>query len=155
MGLAAWAVRRRRWDGPWTPRGGAWMGFASTSRHTTGVAQTNTGIDHLSTNGASYPQVRTPYPHLSHRRGGPPRPLGTRIFSDRAGHRSIVGACPHAPSGTPSRRVGVERLAEGADVATEIVVLGHLPLDLFAAVEHGRVVPAAERLADPKQRCLG
>ena len=47
------------------------MAFTWTLRRTTGVAETNMAIDHLSTNRASYPQVRTPYPHLGHLKGGP------------------------------------------------------------------------------------
>ena len=50
----------------------------------------------------------------------------------------------------PGSLVGVQRLAQRTDVTPEIVVLGHLALDLFAAVEHGRVISATERLADPQ-----
>src|SRR2546425_3065197 len=114
MGLAAGPVRRRRLDCLCTGRERGWTTPASTSRHTTHVAQRNTQIDHLSTNGGSYPQVRTPYPHLAHHGSGPPLPLLTRVFSDRAGHRSsvgvrphnraspFVGIGPHTPQGTPS-----------------------------------------------------
>src|SRR5581483_4953702 len=51
--------------------------------------------------------------------------------------------------------VRVQHLPHGTDVAPEIVVLGHLPLDLLAAVEHGRVVPAAQGFADTQERRLG
>src|SRR2546428_7078857 len=141
MGLAAGPVRRKALDRLCMRRERAWTTPASTSRYTTHVAQTNTGIDHLSTNRASYPQVRTPYPHLAHRGSGPPYPLLMRVFSDRAGHRPIVGAGPHTPSRTPSRRIGVEHLAKGPDIAAEDVVLAPLPLHLFAAVQHRPVGP--------------
>src|SRR2546428_2284217 len=133
MGLAAGPVRHRGPDSPWMCCEGPWKTRPRTSRCTTGVAQTNTQIDHLSTNRGPYPQVRSPYPHRAIAGGGRPRTLGRRVFSDRAGYRSIVGLAP-APSGTPSRRIGVQHLAKGADIAAEIVVLGHLPLDLLAAV---------------------
>src|SRR5437762_1391177 len=51
--------------------------------------------------------------------------------------------------------VRVEHLADGSDVTPEIVVLGHLALDLFAAVEHRRMVAATKRLADAQERRLG
>src|SRR5258706_955669 len=50
---------------------------------------------------------------------------------------------------------GVEHLPESPDVTPEVVVLGHLALDLFATVEHGRVTAAAERRADPQKWRLG
>src|SRR2546430_16978524 len=97
MGLAARPVRRRGQDGPWTPRGGAWMAFTSTSHPTTHVAQTNTEIDHLSTNGASYPQVRTPYPHLAHRGSRPPYPPTDARFQRPSRPPSNRGGWPPHP----------------------------------------------------------
>src|SRR6266545_6653837 len=55
----------------------------------------------------------------------------------------------------PSGLVRVQHLAEGPDVPAEVVVLGHLALDLLAAVEDGGVVAAAESLADTHERRLG
>src|SRR2546428_9937997 len=68
----------------------------------------------------------------------PPNPLATDVFSDRAGHRLTWGLAPNAPSGTLSR-VRVKDLPEGPDIAAEVVVLGHLPLDLFAALYQRRL----------------
>src|SRR2546428_327457 len=63
---------------------------------------------------------------------------------------------PHDPDQAGSGGlVGVEELAERVDVPPEVIVLAHLPLDLLAAVEDGRVVAAAESLADPTERRLG
>ena len=44
--------------------------------------------------------------------------------------------------------VGVQHLPDGADVAPEVVVLRHLALDLFAAVEDRRVIATTKRLTD-------
>ena len=42
----------------------------------------------------------------------------------------------------------VEELTQRVDVAAEVVVLAHLPFDLLAAVEDGRVVATTEGLAE-------
>src|SRR2546423_9458725 len=88
----------------------------------------------MSTNRRSYPHGETSYPHFRTAQDGRARSL-----------RGVTGA----------GSVRVEELAKGPDVPPEIVVLGHLPLDLLAAVQHGRVIAAAERLTDSHEWSLG
>ena len=57
--------------------------------------------------------------------------------------------------GQAKQLVGVQHLPQRSDVAPEVVVLRHLALDLFAAVQHGQVVAPTQRLADPEQRSFG
>jgi hypothetical protein len=45
--------------------------------------------------------------------------------------------------------IRVQQLAKRPDIPSEIVVLGHLALDLLAAVQHGRMVAPSKRLAYP------
>ena len=52
-------------------------------------------------------------------------------------------------NGRFSRLFGVQHLPERRDLAPEIVVVGHLALDLVAPVKDGRVVPSTQRLPDP------
>src|SRR5260221_3426925 len=76
----------------------------------------------------------------------------------RGGLSTMGGPYPQGGMPYPQRRTGslrVERFPEGVDIAAEIVVLAHLALDLLAAVEDGRMVAAAEGLADPEKRRLG
>src|SRR5947207_13584599 len=85
-----------------------------------------------------------------------------------AGRRHLKGAVVHdgrplstgtaALSTAPAPRpclLRVEQLPERVDVATEIVVLGHLPLDLFVAVQEGPVVATPQPFAEPQQPTLG
>src|SRR5207302_8445146 len=70
------------------------------------------------------------------------------------GPRFVAGWAPHPLMTTSWLAVGVQHLAQSADVPPEIVVLGHLSLDLLAAVQHRGVIPAAQGLPDPKERGL-
>src|SRR5256885_2371992 len=88
----------------------------------------------MSTNRRSYPHGETSYPHFRTAQDG------------RAGSlRGVTGA----------GSVRVEELAKGPDVPPEVIVLSHLPLDLLAAVEHGRVIAPTERLTDSHEWSLG
>src|SRR3954471_17631164 len=98
-------------DQGWTGWGPPGMGKGRMSGHSTHGPDRHALAGHLSTNGCAYPHIQGPYPQA---RG--PKPA---IFSGFGGS------------------VRVEHLPQGADVAAEVVVLGHLPLDLLAAVKHG------------------
>src|SRR3954470_7379069 len=87
----------------------------------------------MSTNRGSYPQGGRPYPQW--------RPVFHAAWAAYRLGRSVS--------------VGVQQLPEGPDVTSEVVVLSHLSLDLFAAVQHRGMVSATKRFADPKERCLG
>ena len=80
------------------------------SRETTQVAEENIRTPDMSTNRGLYPHAGTPYPHSLAR--------GWRTQTGQAGSSSV----------------GVQQLAKGPDVSSEIVVVGHLALDLLAAV---------------------
>ena len=99
----------------------------------------------LSTNGCAYPHIRWPYPHA----GDETKPA---IFLGKLALKAKPG--PAATERAPrldlaGLQFGVEHLPERADIAAEVVVLGHLALDLFAAVQDRGVVAAAESLTDP------
>src|SRR3989441_11015339 len=80
-----------------------------------------------------------------------------RSFTDDATSTApevVVRGCGAHPRDGQGLAVGVQHLAQSADVPPEIVVLGHLPLDLLAAVQHRGMIPAAQGLPDPKERGL-
>src|SRR5258706_3248333 len=95
-------------------------------RYPTVVGSPHMLLVHMSTNGSAYPHIVWAYPHLGTRA----KPPEIRLFW----------------SLSPS--LGVQHLPEGTDVPAEVVVLRHLALDLFAAVEDRRVVAAPQGLAD-------
>jgi hypothetical protein len=132
MGLSSSFVLKGVGDKRWRGREVLWT--AKRRRHQTGHAlRWRTGCgDDMSTNRPSYPHPKTPYPHSW--AAGPP--LGP-------------------PGNSQAGSVRVEQLAKRSDVAAEIVVLGHLSLDLLAAMEDRRVVTTAESLADPHEGGLG
>src|SRR5438445_9533662 len=99
-------------DGVWTRCGYALTKNTPLSLPQTGVRKQNTSSGPLSTNGCAYPHIRQAYPH-----GEVPE------------RRDFLGRF------WPGRSlVAIQQLSQGADVATEVVILGHLALDLFSAV---------------------
>src|SRR5258705_2136809 len=82
-------------------------------RYPTVVGSPHMLLVHMSTNGCAYPHIVWAYPHLGTRA----KPPEIRLFW----------------SLSPS--LGVQHLPEGTDVPAEVVVLRHLALDPFAAVE--------------------
>ena len=62
------------------------------------------------------------------------------LHSPRGRRKGVRGPTPRDGQGLA---VGVQHLAQSADVPPEIVVLGHLPLDLLAAVKDRGMIPAA------------
>src|SRR5438034_2887997 len=112
MGLPSSLVLSAPRDGLWRGWAGPWTVKRTTSPDVTPVARLNTQRPDMSTNRRSYPHRRTPYPH-------PDRPRMAAVArkrNDRAGS------------------VRVQELAKGPDVPPEVVVIGHLSLDLLAAV---------------------
>jgi hypothetical protein len=123
MGPPSRLVLSRSGNGLWKPCGDGWRTGAPTSVNGTYVPEADRCSPDMSTNRRSYPHAETAYPQS-------PAP-GTAIHFGPVALASIR----------------VQQLAKRPDIASEVIVLGHLSLDLLAAMQHRRMVAPSKRLA--------